>query len=95
MAAAAIKKKDLQADVMMLVNKKQPQVANFSSDKDYVIKEKYKLLNYLKGGAFGDVYFARHIEKNYEVAIKFVSYSMDFRILHFLFLERLKKRGGD
>lgn len=40
---------------------------------DYLIKQKYKLMNYCKGGAFGDVFFAKHIEKNYDVAIKFVS----------------------
>jgi hypothetical protein len=59
--------------VMGLVNKKQPQVANFTGEKEYIIKSKYKLLNYCKGGAFGDVFFAKHIEKGYDVAIKFVS----------------------
>lgn len=58
---------------MGLVNKKQPQVANFSQDKEYIVKQKYKLLNYCKGGAFGDVFFAKHTDKGYEVAIKFVS----------------------
>ena len=56
-----------------LVNKKQPQVANFSGEKDYIIKGKYRLANYCKGGAFGDVFFAKHTEKGYDVAIKFVS----------------------
>ena len=41
-----------------LVNNKKSQVANFSSDKEYIIKGKYRLVNYCKGGAFGDVYFA-------------------------------------
>ncbi len=47
-------------------------MANFSGEKEYIIKQKYKLLNYCKGGAFGDVFFARHIEKGYDVAVKFV-----------------------
>lgn len=64
----------LKNDLMMgLIDKKQPQVANFSGDREYVIKQKYKLLNYCKGGAFGDVFFACHIEKGYDVAVKFVS----------------------
>ena len=57
-----------------LVNKKQPQVANFTGIKEYVIKQKYKLLNYCKGGAFGDVFFACHVDKGYEVAVKFVNF---------------------
>jgi hypothetical protein len=65
----------LKNDLMMgLIDKKQPQVANFSGDREYVIKQKYKLLNYCKGGAFGDVFFACHIEKGYDVAVKFVSF---------------------
>ena len=45
----------------------------FTNELDYIIKGKYKLMNYLKGGGFGDIFFAKHVEKNYEVAIKFVS----------------------
>eukprot|EP00347_Sterkiella_histriomuscorum_P024208 403331935 len=41
------------------------------NDKEYLIKGKYILMNFCKGGAFGEVFFARHSEKNYEVAIKF------------------------
>ena len=48
-------------------------MANFTGEKEYIIKQKYKLLKYCKGGAFGDVFFAKHIEKGYDVAIKFVS----------------------
>lgn len=48
-----------------------------NNEKEYVIKGKYKLLNYVKGGGFGDIFFARHIEKNYEVAIKFVIFVVD------------------
>ncbi len=46
-------------------------------DKEYIIKGKYKLLNYVKGGSFGDIFFAKHIEKNYDVAIKFVRETRD------------------
>lgn len=49
------------------------QMSAFSNDAEYVIKEKYKLSNYCKGGAFGEVFFAKHIDKNYDVAIKFVN----------------------
>lgn len=49
------------------------QLGKFTADIDYIIKEKYKLSNYCKGGAFGDVFFAKHVVKNYDVAIKFVS----------------------
>lgn len=52
----------------------------FNNGTDYIIKGKYKLMNYLKGGGFGDIFFARHVEKNYEVAIKFVS-------IHDLFMQ--------
>ena len=45
----------------------------FEGDNDYIIKDKYKLTNHVKGGAFGEVFFAKHLKKNYEVAIKFVS----------------------
>ncbi len=39
----------------------------------YIIKDKYQVLNWAKGGGFGDIFIARHITKGYEVAIKFVS----------------------
>lgn len=37
------------------------------------IKEKYKVTGFIRGGGFGDVFNAVHTEKNYEVAVKFVS----------------------
>jgi hypothetical protein len=37
-----------------------------------VIKDKYKVNGFIRGGAFGDVFFAKHSQKNYDVAIKFV-----------------------
>lgn len=40
--------------------------------KGYTIKEKYQLLSHCKAGAFGDVFFAKHITKEYEVAVKLV-----------------------
>jgi hypothetical protein len=54
-------------------------------DQDYVIKDKYKISNFCKAGAFGDVFYARHTEKNYEVAIKFVinyiNLSKEYRVI--------------
>ncbi len=38
-----------------------------------VIKEKYRVTGFIKGGGFGDVFNAVHTEKNYDVAVKFVS----------------------
>jgi serine/threonine protein kinase len=38
-----------------------------------VIKEKYRVQGFIRGGAFGDVFFAKHVQKNYDVAVKFVS----------------------
>lgn len=40
-----------------------------------MIKDKYKLVAYYKAGGFGEIFFAKHIFKGYEVAIKFVSAS--------------------
>lgn len=31
-------------------------------------------MHYHKGGGFGDIFIAQHVEKSYEVAIKFVSF---------------------
>ena len=67
-------------------------MANFTGEKEYIIKSKYKLLNYCKGGAFGDVFFAKHIEKGYDVAIKFVS---AIPMIIALGIVRLQKLGGD
>eukprot|EP00347_Sterkiella_histriomuscorum_P016337 403353577 len=43
----------------------------FNQDTDYIIKGKYILKNYIKGGGFGDIFIAKHKDKGYEVAIKF------------------------
>lgn len=58
-------------------------------------------MNFCKGGAFGEVFFARHAEKNYEVAIKFVStYSyilfmaIKFYYINLKNIERCFKRGN-
>jgi serine/threonine protein kinase len=47
--------------------------AVLTGEIEYIIKQKYKVQSFVKSGGFGDVFFARHIEKNYEVAVKFVS----------------------
>jgi serine/threonine protein kinase len=39
-----------------------------------LIKEKYLVTGFIRGGGFGDVFLAKHTEKGYEVAVKFVSY---------------------
>jgi len=38
-----------------------------------IIKNKYILGNHSKKGGFGEVIIARHIEKEYDVAVKFSS----------------------
>jgi hypothetical protein len=43
-----------------------------------LLKDKYQLQFYAKAGGFGEVFIARHIQKDYEVAVKFV------RSLHFI-----------
>ena len=50
-------------------------MSKFTGEREYLIKGKYVLLNFCKGGAFGEVFFAKHAEKGYEVAIKFVNYT--------------------
>jgi serine/threonine protein kinase len=39
-----------------------------------VVKEKYKIMDFIKGGGFGDVFLAKHTEKGYDVAVKIVSH---------------------
>lgn len=56
-----------------------------------MIKNKYKLLNYVKGGGFGDVFFARHIHKNYDVAIKFVYSHAIVNFSKYRVIQRMKK----
>ena len=41
-----------------------------------VLKNKYQLQFFSKSGGFGDVYIAKHITKDYEVAVKFVTKSV-------------------
>lgn len=36
-----------------------------------MIKDKYRVTGYIRGGGFGDVFVAKHLKKNYEVAVKF------------------------
>lgn len=41
--------------------------------ENLVVKNKYQIQFYAKSGGFGEVYIAKHINKDYEVAVKFVS----------------------
>ena len=39
-----------------------------------VVRNKYRILNFISKGSFGSVYTAVHTVKKYEVAIKMVSF---------------------
>lgn len=58
-----------------------------------MIKQKYVLENYYKGGAFGDIFFAKHLVKDYEVAVKLVIYIIT-NIVNNSQIELKKKRQG-
>ena len=69
---------------MITATKKTSNTAEIMSCKNHLIfifkvligitiKEKYKVTGFIRGGGFGDVFNAVHTEKNYEVAVKFVS----------------------
>ena len=49
----------------------------FKALKGLVLKEKYKVVDFIRGGGFGDVFLAKHVQKSYDVAVKFV---LDFII---------------
>lgn len=53
-------KKDSHKNEPVSVNN-SPYKGKFREGKEYIIKGKYKLVNYAKGGAFGDVFLAKHI----------------------------------
>ena len=57
---------------------KQPTIK--LDEDNYVIKGKYRVKDWVKGGGFGDIFMATHIEKNYDVAIKFVIYNIVLNI---------------
>ena len=41
--------------------------------KGQILKEKYRIVDFIRGGGFGDVFLAKHVVKNYDVAVKIVS----------------------
>jgi serine/threonine protein kinase len=47
-----------------------------------ILKEKYQVQGFARGGGFGEVFIAKHISKDYEVAVKFVSNSVIGSIIH-------------
>ncbi|CDW82169.1 protein kinase-like protein [Stylonychia lemnae] len=42
-----------------------------------ILKNKYQLCFFSKGGGFGEVYIAKHITKEYDVAVKFVTFKLN------------------
>ncbi len=56
-------KKDSKGGVAVNLSSQQEQ-------EPYIIKGKYKLINFYKAGGFGQIFFAKHLEKGYEVAVK-------------------------
>lgn len=42
--------------------------------ENIIIKGKYKIINFYKAGGFGQIFFAKHTSKGYDVAIKVVSF---------------------
>lgn len=56
-------------------NKKEEKgLINKSDFENLTLKNKYQIQFFAKGGGFGEVYIAKHINKDYEVAVKFVSH---------------------
>jgi serine/threonine protein kinase len=53
-----------------------------------IIKEKYQIKDFIRGGGFGDVFLAKHSDKGYDVAVKFVSIRIYF---HWRVTDKLNK----
>ena len=52
------------------MNISNSKVLALNNEKEYIIKGKYKLLNYLKGGGFGDIFFAtKRLKGNMKVRL--------------------------
>jgi serine/threonine protein kinase len=47
--------------------------AKVYQSQEILVHGKFKLLNFHKAGGFGEIFFAKHKERGFDVAIKFVS----------------------
>lgn len=57
-----------------------------------IIKDKYVIRDYIRGGGFGDVFLAKHFDKNYDIAVKFVRLFQTYLILTCRAITIIKKQ---